>query len=83
MSTEEAREEIRARHAVAVQREEKRQAVEQIALEEGIPLEFCANVDNVQTDGSPVLSDKDLEDLVLQQSRTYRERLLFWGVDSR
>ena len=74
MSTEEAREELRARHTVAVQREEKRQVVEQIALEEGIPLEFCANVDNVQTGGgSPVLSDTVLKDSVLHHTKTYRE----------
>ena len=70
MSTAEAHDEVRARHQVALAREEKRQEVEQFAIKEGIPLEFCVNDYDVQ---SPLLSDKDLERSVLQQTITYRE----------
>ena len=72
MSTDEAREELRARHTVALKREEKQQEIEQIAIEEGIPIELCANVESVQS-SSPGLSDIDLKDLVLHQTKTYRE----------
>ena len=70
MSTAEAHDEVRARHQAALAREEKRQEVEQFAIKEGIPLEFCVNDYDVQ---SPLLSDKDLERSVLQQTITYRE----------
>ena len=38
MSEEEAREELKARHATQLQREEKRQKIEEIAHQEGIPI---------------------------------------------
>ena len=72
MSTGEARVEIRARHQAALAREEKRQEVEQFAVKEGIPLEFCANDDGVQSP-SPLLSDTDLKGSMLLQTATYRE----------
>ena len=72
MSTVEAHDEVRARHQAALAREEKRQEVEQFAIKEGIPLEFCANDDGVQSP-SPLLSDTDLKGSMLLQTKTYRE----------
>ena len=38
MTDEEAREELRTRHATELHREERRQEIKEIALQEGIPI---------------------------------------------
>ena len=40
---EEARKELRIRHEVQLQREEKRQKLEEIAQQEGIPITLCTD----------------------------------------
>ena len=69
MSKDEAREELRARYEAGVKREEKRQQIEEIAREEGIPLTYYTNV---APSSSVALTDIELEDFLLQNARVYR-----------
>ena len=72
MSKDEAREELRARHEAGVKREEKRQQIEEIAREEGIPLEYCTDI---TSSSSAALTDIELEDFLLQNARIYRNKV--------
>ena len=46
---EEARQELRNRHEVQMQRDEKRQKLEEIAQQEGIPVTVCADTTTPST----------------------------------
>ena len=63
MSEEEAREELKARHATQLQREEKRQKIEEIANQEGIPIPkeiIEASVFDVENLREDLLKDNQL-----------------------
>ena len=63
MSEEEARNELRARHAIQLEREEKRQKIEEIAHQEGIPLPkeiIEASVIDVENLREDLLKDNQL-----------------------
>ena len=70
MSKEEAREELRNRNAVYIQREEKRQKIQEIAEEEGIPLIHCSNVVPVYK-----LDTTDLEQELLEDNQLYLNKI--------
>ena len=72
LSEEEAREELRARQEVAVEREQKRQKIEEIANQEGIPLDLCTDVTMSSTSSIP--SDIELENFLLQQNQLYKDK---------
>ena len=67
-STEEAREEIRARNAASLDCEEKQHHV----CQEGVPLDLCT--DDVSS-SSAALADTDFKDFLLQNARVYRESI--------
>ena len=48
MNDEEAREELRRRHATELDREDRRQRVQEIALQEGVPIELCDGTSTVK-----------------------------------
>ena len=66
MNEDEVREELTARHAVSLAREEKRQKIEEMARKEGIPLSKDI-IDNGD--------DGDLEDDLLKDNQLYLERI--------
>ena len=67
MTDDEVREELRARHATQVYREEKHQRIEEIAQQENIPIDLC-----VQTSSSTL---KSLEEELLQDNQEYLEKI--------
>ena len=67
MTDDEIREELRARHATQVYREEKRQRIEEIAQQENIPIELC-----VQSSSSTL---NTLEEELLQTNQEYLEKI--------
>ena len=50
MTDDEAREELRARHATELHREERRQEVEEIAIQEGVPIILCSDTNSNKVD---------------------------------
>ena len=68
MTENEARDELKARHAVKLEREQKRQKIEEIAHKEGIPLPK----DIIET---LVNDDVDLEEDLLKDNQLYLERI--------
>ena len=74
LSEEEAREELRARHEVAVGREQKRQKIEEIAQQEGVPLDLCTDVASSPT--SSTLLSLGLEGEMLRDNQEYREKIV-------
>ena len=73
LSEEEVREELRARQEVAVEREQKIQKIEEIAQQEGIPLDLCTDATGPSTSSIP--SDIELENFLLQQNRLYKDKV--------
>ena len=67
MTDDEVQEELRARDATRVYREEKRQKIEEIAQQENIPIELC-----VQITSSTL---KTLEEELLQSNQEYLEKI--------
>ena len=70
MSENEAREELKARHEINLEREKKRQKIEEMSHKEGIPLsndiiETSFNVDD----------DVNLEEDLLKDNQLYLERI--------
>ena len=66
MNEDEVREELTARHAVSLAREEKRQKIKEMARKEGIPLSKDI-IDNGD--------DGDLEEDLLKDNQVYLERI--------
>ena len=73
LSEEQVRDELRARQEVAVERELKRQKIEEIAQQEGIPLDLCT--DAVGSSTSPTLLSMGLEEEMLLDNQDYREKI--------
>ena len=67
---EEARQELRIRHEVQTQREEKRQKLEEIAQQEGIPITLC-----IDTTTPTILDPKNLEEQLLQDNQIYLDKI--------
>ena len=67
MTDDEVREELRARNATRVYREENHQRIEEIAQQENIPIELC-----VQSSSSTL---KTLEEELLQTNQEYLEKI--------
>ena len=70
MNNEEVRDELRARHAAELHREERRQEIEEIALQENIPISHVA--------ASPVVSTLDVGSLreeLLCDNQDYLDRI--------
>ena len=67
MTDDEVREELRARDVTRVYREEKHQRIEQIAQQENIPIELCAQ--------SSSRTLKSLEEELLQTNQEYLEKI--------
>ena len=65
---EEVKEELRARHAVQLEREAKRQQIEKIALEEGISLPKEIN-------GTQPIDEENLRESLLQDNQVYLEKI--------
>ena len=70
MSDDEAREELRARHAVQLHREERRQEIKEIALQEGIPTDNA-----LPSSSSSVLDTSNLEEALLDDNKDYLDRI--------
>ena len=68
MSVDEVREELKSRYAVSLEREEKRQKIEDIAHKEGIPL----SKDFIELSFN---DNGDLEDELLKDNELYLERI--------
>ncbi len=68
MNEDEIREELKARHAIQLEREEKRQKIEDIAHKEGIPLSKDIIESSFNDNG-------DLEDDLLKDNELYLERI--------
>ena len=71
MSEDEVREELRNRHTVQIQREEKRQKVMEIAQQENIPIEHCNDV----TIPTSTLDTANLERDLLQGNQDYLDKI--------
>ena len=71
MSEDEVRAELKARNAVRLKREEKRQKIEDIAHKEGIPLPK----DIIETSFNVVDDDVNLEKDLLKDNQLYLERI--------
>ena len=69
MDEQEVRVELRARQECAMEREQKRQLVEEIARQEGISIDFCTDVSGPST--SSVLSDIETDTLLIQLKDEY------------
>ena len=69
MTEEEVREELRARDAARVSREERRQKVEEIAQQEGIPIDLCIES---REDAFIITS---LENEMLQDNQEYLDKI--------
>ena len=65
MTDDEVREELRARHATRVYREEKHQGIEEIAQQENIPIDLCIQASSGISKG--------LEEQLLQTNQEYLE----------
>ena len=76
LSEDEIRGELSARQTVAVEREQKRQKIEEIAQQEGIPLDICTDV-VVESPKFSVLSDIETDKLLQQQKEDFTNTLLF------
>ena len=68
---EEARQELRIRHEVQTQREEKRQKLEEIAQQEGIPITLCNDISTT----SSIIDPKSLEDQLLHDNQNYLNKI--------
>ena len=68
MTEDEARDELKARHAVKLEREQKRQKIEEIAHKEGLPLPKYI----IETSAN---DDVDLEGDLLKDNELYLERI--------
>ena len=68
---DEVREELKVRHAVSLEREQKRQKIEEIAHKEGIPLPK----DIIETSFNVVDDDVNLEKDLLKDNQLYLERI--------
>ena len=68
---EEARKELRSRHEVQLQREEKRQKLEEIAQQEGIPITLCTDISTTPT----ILDPKNLEEQLLHDNQIYLDKI--------
>ena len=81
MDEEEIREELRARQTAAVDRDQKRREIEDIAQQEGIPMEVCTDVAEPSSSISPstssVLTDIETDKLLLQRKEDFTNTLLF------
>ena len=72
MTNDEARDELRARHAAQIQREERRQEIEEIAHKEGIPVDLCKEI----IEAPPVLFDEEkLREYLLKNNQLYLEKI--------
>ena len=69
MTDEEAREELRTRHATELHREERRQEIKEIALQEGIP------VDNILSSPTSVLYASKLKESLLDDNQQYLDKI--------
>ena len=67
---EEARQELRIRHEVQLQREGKQQKLEEIAQQEGILITLCAD-----TTTPSILDLKNLEEQLLQDNQIYLDEI--------
>ena len=67
---EEARQELRIRHEVQLQREEKRQKLEEIAHQEGIPITLCTD-----TTTPFIIDPKSLENQLLHDNQNYLNKI--------
>ena len=68
---EEARRELRIRHEVQLQREEKRQKLEEIAQQEGIPITLCTDT----TTTTSILDPKNLKEELLHDNQIYLDKI--------
>ena len=71
LNEEEARRELRIRHEVQLQREEKRQKLEEIAQQEGIPITLCTDISTTPT----ILDPKNLEEQLLHDNQIYLDKI--------
>ena len=69
MNDDEVREELRARHAAQIYREERRQELEEIAQQEGVPIIHCTDVTPSST-----LNVISLREELLQNNQEYLEK---------
>ena len=67
---EEALQKLRIRHEVQIQQEEKRQKLEEIALQEGIPIALC-----VDTTTPSILDLRNLEEQLLRDNQIYLDKI--------
>ena len=71
LGEEEARQELRSRHEVQMQREEKRQKLEEIAQQEGIPANLCTDISTT----SFILDPKNLKEELLHDNQIYLDKI--------
>ena len=69
MTDDEAREDLRSRHATQIYREERRQKIEEIAQQEGIPIDLCIQS---QTTVPDIVS---LREELLRNNQEYLEKI--------
>ena len=68
MSEDEVREELKARHAIQLEREEKRQKIEEIAHQEGIPIPK-------EIVDTPVFDEENLREDLLKDNQLYLDKI--------
>ena len=68
---EEARKELRIRRDVQLQREGKRQKLEEIAQQEGIPITLCTDISTTLS----ILNPKNLEEQLLHDNQMYLDKI--------
>ena len=73
MSDEEARQELRARNVIQIQREERRQELMEIAQQENIPISHCNDASRSLT--STTLDTTNLEEELLQDNQDYLDKI--------
>ena len=62
-------EELKARHAVKLKREERRQEIERIAQKHDIPIEYCEDGNTTS------LEIENMEDILLKNNQIYMEKI--------
>ena len=69
MTDDEAREELRTRHTAELHREERRQEIKEIALQEGIP------INNALSSSTSALDTSNLKESLLDDNQDYLDRI--------
>ena len=80
MTDDEAKEELRARHTAQMHREERRREIEEIALQEEIPIDSDSPEryywnEGMQHNASSWDADKDIRERLIKNNKIYKQKL--------